>query len=102
LQLRAGVAQFAEVRFELTDRGRVPVRGRGPAFENFGADVGQPREALFDEAWIAVDVRRRCSICACRVERRCSSSPFVSTCISCAHVTQILHAIQQHCDARST
>ena len=103
LQVRADVAQLAQMRFELTHCRPVPVcRGRPPS-QNLGAEFGQRRETLFERAGIArgclhgdarsasADSRRRCS----------SPASLVSNCISCAHVTQILHTIQQRCRRRS-
>jgi hypothetical protein len=53
LQVRADVAQLAQMRFELTHCRPVPVcRGRPPS-QNLGAEFGQRRETLFERAGIA-------------------------------------------------
>ena len=53
LQVRADIAQLAQMRFELTHCRSVPVcRGRPPS-QNLGAEFGQRRETLFERAGIA-------------------------------------------------
>jgi len=48
LQLCARIAERAQVRFELTDRGRVAIGRDGPSFQNRRAELGERDEAFFE------------------------------------------------------
>jgi hypothetical protein len=52
LQVRADVAQLAEMRFELTDRSGVSIGGGLPPLQNGGAVFSERREALFERSHI--------------------------------------------------
>jgi hypothetical protein len=53
LQVRAGIAQLAQMRFELTHCRPMPVCRRRPSSQNVGGEFGQRRETLFERAGIA-------------------------------------------------